>query len=1097
MDPNSLPMKRKRRRRTLACEECRRRKVRCDREQPCANCVQAYKPEHCFYQPDPMVTKSPPMRAGHVRKLSEGPGGSDRIERESRGGFPGGPADRTGSLESDWPGSMTGTGTSSTSVTGASTPARYAVLPAPGSGNGAGGSSIGGNPYYRHDDVMSRADSTRDSAFPSPGSISRGPLPSISAVSGESEVSSLKEQVRRLENRLALVINDQDEPRLPPPHHRRHSPHRGPHYPPPHHRPPHHHGPPHHHHGPPHHGPPHHWPPFPPPFPHHYPPPPHMMHPHHHDLPHHDRHDRHDRHGRHDRHDRQDRHDMHHPHHPPPPPPPQVMPPPSTGLPVSSLLEPRFEGFGADQQTQRPASPAQEEGSVSTKTRYISQGHWMNGALLTIMKPLLNEIMGKKGNKNSELYQNMKKCKSLGRAIKSHRVPAVFSIDYGKQIPAREVADELINGYFRTFETVYRILHIPTFTRDYQRYWENPHEASTNFVVQMQLCMAIGAAFYDETCSLRHLAAQWIYEAQVWLMTPAPSQKSHMNIPGLQTMCLMHLAREVSGNGGDLVWISAGELVRAAMFMGLHRDPTKIPKIPRYLAEIRRRLWATILEIGLQSSLDSGGPPLLSMSDFDTLPPANFFDDQLVEKTTPTTSGAAPPPPKPLTTFTNTSIQIALLKSFPTRLAIARYVNDFRSGTSYDETLRLNSELRSACQALTGTIQSYRPSGSAGKLRPTSFQLRFVDHLTHRFFLSLNQAFLAASQNDPKFYFSRKVSVDTSLKLYQAWSGKASSALSASNAGTPASGLGSSAARGGPTSMPSAWTVTGASADPLVSSSPAAGNRDPTSTLENGEDEQDDFFRLSVAASSGFRSVPVQCMATLSMDLLWQLEEEHSVRLRLGIKSAKDANASKIGGNSNDNPVDGEQGGEGSMRDASSARASSPPPPDAGSMLAMPGVVTQSVLIEALEQTIRYAEKRLLAGETNVKGYLFPCAVVSQARALTRGADAEDMEHTVMSECTDKLKHCVDLLREVAARQRGRAMDDDAVTSISLGSDLTLQTPDNDGNTFGNLNNMPMLSGEDLLTGTGAEWGWEDLMQNQGFNFSFNMNGMDNFFSGI
>ncbi|CAK7204701.1 hypothetical protein SEUCBS139899_007460 [Sporothrix eucalyptigena] len=1096
MDPNNLPMKRKRRRRTLACEECRRRKVRCDREQPCANCVQAYKPEHCFYQPDPMVTKSPPMRAGHVRKLSEGPGAPDRSERDSRGGYPGGPADRTGSLESDWPGSMTGTVTSSTSVTGASTPARFAVLPAPGSGNGAAGIGSGSNPYYRHDDQMSRADSNRESAFPSPGSISRGPLPGISAVSGESEVSSLKEQVRRLENRLALVINDQDEPRLPPPHHRRHSPHRGPHYPPPHHRPPHHHGPPHHgpphhgpphhgppHHGPPHHGPPHHWLPFPP----HYPGSPHM-HPHHHDLPHHDRHDRLDRHDRH--HGRHDRHDMHHPHQLPPPSTPQSMPPPSSGLPLSSLLEPRFEGFGPDPQTHRSTSPAPEEGGGSTKTRYISQGHWMNGALLTIMKPLLNQIMGKKENKNSELYQNMKKCKSLGRAIKSRRVPAMLSIDFGKQIPTREVADELINGYFRTFETVYRILHIPTFTRDYRRYWENPNEASVNFVVQMQLCMAIGTAFYDETCSLRHLAAQWIYEAQVWLMTPAPAQKARMNIPGLQTMCLMHLAREVSGNGGDLVWISAGELVRAAMYMGLHRDPTKIPKIPRYQAEIRRRLWATILEISLQSSLDSGGPPLLSLSDFDTLPPANFFDDQLVEKT-PATTGGAPPPPKPLTTFTNTSIQIALLKSFPTRLAIARYVNDFRSGSSYDETLRLNSELRSACQALAGTIQSYRPSGSAGKLRPTNFQLRFVDHLTHRFFLSLNQAFLAASQNDPKFYFSRKVSVDTSLKLFQAWSGKASSSLSASGPST------------GPASLPSAWAVASTGAAPSISSSPATGNRDLTATTETGEDEQDDFFRLSVTASSGFRSVPVQCIATLSMDLLWQLEEEHSVRLRLGIKSANGTsnNSGSTAGNnkssSNGNPGDGEYGGSSSISGEGPAVRASSPPPDAGSMLAMPGVVTQTVLLEALEYAVRYAEKRLLAGETNVKGYLFPCAVVSQARALTRGADAEDMEHAVLAECTDRLKHCVDLLREVASKQTGKAIDDDAVTSLSLGSDLTMGTSENDGIGFQDLNNVPLLGGEDIMMGTGTEWGWEDLMQNQGFNFSFNMNGMDTFFAGI
>lgn len=669
----------------------------------------------------------------------------------------------------------------------------------------------------------------------------------------------------------------------------------------------------------------------------------------------------------------------------------------------------------------------------------------------------------------------MKKCKSLGRAIKSCRVPAALPIDFGKHIPARNIADQLIDGYFRTFETVYRILHSPTFTRDYQRYWENPGEASTNFVVQMQLCMAIGTAFYDETCSLRHLAVQWIYEAQVWLITPLSSQKSNMNIPCLQTMCLMHLAREVSGNGGDLVWISAGELVRAAMYMGLHRDPTKIPNVPRYLAEIRRRLWATILEIALQSSLDSGGPPLLSMSDFDTLPPANFFDDQLIEKSSPAASGAAPPPPKPLTTFTNTSIQIALLKSFPTRLAIARYVNDFRSGSSYDETLRLNSELRSACQALAATIQSYRPAVSAGKLRPTSFQLHFVDHLTHRFFLSLNQAFLAASQNDPKFYFSRKVSVDTSLKLYQAWSGKATSALSAGSTSTAVPGSTLSFAGQGPPSLFSNLSDTGAAADSSVFATLNAGNSGPTSTIGRGENEQDDFFRLSVAASSGFRSVPVQCIATLSMDLLWQLEEEHSVRLRLGITKADNGDASNDSSHSHGKAVDGEGGGDGSSYcDVPAAGLSSPHSHDFGSILAMPGVVPQSILIEALEQTIRYAEKRLLAGETNVKGYLFPCAVVSQSKALARGANAEDMKRTVMAECTEKLDFCVSLLREVASRQSGKPMDDDAFTSLSLGS--TLPKPDNDGAAFGSRN-MPLVGGEDILMGAGSEWGWEDLVR--------------------
>lgn len=217
------------------------------------------------------------------------------------------------------------------------------------------------------------------------------------------------------------------------------------------------------------------------------------------------------------------------------------------------------------------------------------------------------------------------------------------------------------------------------------------------------------------------------------------------------------------------------------------------------------------------------------------------------------------------------------------------------------------------------------------------------------------------------------------------------------------------------------------------------------------------------------------------MDLLWQLEEEHSVRLRLGIKSANGSssnsnnNSNNYNNNGNSNTGDGEHGDNGGGTGDPPGRAQSPPP-DAGSMLAMPGVVTQAVLLEALEQTVRYSEKRLLAGETNVKGYLFPCAVVSQARALTRGADAGDMERTVLAECTERLKHCVDLLREVASLQTGKPLDDDAATSMSLGSDLTMATSENDGTGFKDINGMTLPGSNDTMMGTSNDWGWEELV---------------------
>lgn len=427
------------------------------------------------------------------------------------------------------------------------------------------------------------------------------------------------------------------------------------------------------------------------------------------------------------------------------------------------------------------------------------------------------------GDKSSASYHTMQKCKEIGRAIKAHRMPTQISFKIGSAAPPESTACRLVEAYFRTFESVYRILHGPSFWREYHSYWNNPAAADPVFVLQFQLCMAIGACFQDDVVTLRPIATKWIYEAQIWLVSP--SVKSCMGLAYLQIMCLLHLAKEACGVGGDLTWISAGGLVRTAMFIGLHRDPSTLPnKMPVIRAEMRRRLWATILEITLQSSLDAGGAPLISLSDFDTRAPSNFDDDQLSDN-----EQSPPPTARPLSTFTQTTVQLALLRSFPTRLAIAHFVNHFNSPISYDETLKLSSDLTTACRALSATIQpSYDPTGVFPK-RLSLFQLRLAEQNVHRFFLALHHPWLFLAQNNPTYYFSRKMCVETALKLYRAFS----------------------------------------------TCSPAGASGTASQT--------DDFTRLSTCGHGAFRAVPIQAILTIYLELLWQAQDERQFRQSLNI----------------------------------------------------------------------------------------------------------------------------------------------------------------------------------------------------------------------
>jgi hypothetical protein len=399
--------------------------------------------------------------------------------------------------------------------------------------------------------------------------------------------------------------------------------------------------------------------------------------------------------------------------------------------------------------------------------------------------------------------------------------PTHDSLQLGQALPPEETISRLVDAYFRTFESVYRILHRPTFYRAYQRYLDKPQAADPAFLVQLQLCMAIGTCFQDDVTALRRSASQWIHEAQIWLVSSA--DKSRVSFSALQSMCLLHLARETCGIGGDLAWIGAGALLRTAMYLGLHRDPDNLPNMSGFSAEMRRRLWATVLEIVLQSSLDSGAPPLLVLADFDTRPPSNYDDDQLADDDRALSS------PRPPGSFTQTTVQLALLRSFPVRLAIAHYVNHFNSQATYEETLKWNTELTSACRALSATLQpAYDPAGILPK-RLSLFQLRLAEHMVHRFFLALNHPWLVSAHTNPAYYFARKMCVETSLKLYRA----------------------------------------------IATGSPAG---DSGTASQN-----DDFTRLATCGYGAFRSVPTLAVLTICLELLWQVQEDRSFRQSMSI----------------------------------------------------------------------------------------------------------------------------------------------------------------------------------------------------------------------
>lgn len=422
---------------------------------------------------------------------------------------------------------------------------------------------------------------------------------------------------------------------------------------------------------------------------------------------------------------------------------------------------------------------------------------------------------------NSHALSNMHRCKLLARAIKSQRAPS-WPCPPTPELPAKELADNLVNRYLQTIETVYRIVHVPTFKGQYEALWDSPeHKRDRHFLVQLKIILALGAVTYDDGFSLRNQAIRWIYEAQTFLSEPI--FKSRLRIQILQTRILLLLAEELVDISGDSIWISAGSLIRTAITMGLHRDPSHLPKMEEPLAiEMRRRLWNTILEVGLQASMAKGCPPLISDHDFDTQTPLNLEDEDLTANTVNVGLEDMN------NNYTRVSIAIALRRTFPVRLEVAKYLNDLGSDSgTYEEALKLDVKLRSAFKELRQSLRKCTPERNtpAGLQRPT-FAIQAVESIMHRYLSSLHMPFFGLSLYESAYAFSRNVVVDCSLKIWCA-----------------------------------AW--------------PSSSIIHPASPTSAGHQAGDGTFaRLTVNGSGFFRTIAVQAASVVPAELAAQLRED-------------------------------------------------------------------------------------------------------------------------------------------------------------------------------------------------------------------------------
>lgn len=215
------------------------------------------------------------------------------------------------------------------------------------------------------------------------------------------------------------------------------------------------------------------------------------------------------------------------------------------------------------------------------------------------------------GSTLQRLKQDEKAQADRIRALES--CPSVLSIPSLRSLlPDRDTVDKVVRTYLATFETTYRILHVPTFLSAYRKFWDTPSPPNSDLdaivlaILACTLCISTHESTrYDSTGStFRSKAVIWVKACEAWLKQQS---NKHRSLATLQVRCLRLLALSTTCYKTKEYYQEVVHHLNIMRSFGMHRDPKMLgTRCSVFEGEIRRRLWATSMELELQASIDKG-----------------------------------------------------------------------------------------------------------------------------------------------------------------------------------------------------------------------------------------------------------------------------------------------------------------------------------------------------------------------------------------------------------------------------------------------------------------------------------------------------------
>lgn len=351
--------------------------------------------------------------------------------------------------------------------------------------------------------------------------------------------------------------------------------------------------------------------------------------------------------------------------------------------------------------------------------------------------------------KNAALAQQTKELKAIEgirKATRSSRPPPPNDLKI--LLPPRREAEHLIRIFIDRIDSVYAVLHIPTFLEENNRFWNDVRGHHTAFAALLLAIMSAVQShdvkpdrkYMSMSSATRDIASGWIEAVDQWL---SRQSWKHTSLIHFQIRCILLISKQMNRYKAKRRWVETGDFINELITRGFHRSPDLImDRTSVFDKEMRRRIWALAVELDLDSSLDFGKPCRSSIVSSDTEHFLNVNDSDLAPGMTKFMRS------KPQPELTKATYLHLAPQSRDLRRRLTCILNDPTTDMTFAEAMTCTTDIESHIS----TIHKWRNADTDSRIntpQPPDVGLTVLELQLQQFLLLLHGLILRRPDHSP------------------------------------------------------------------------------------------------------------------------------------------------------------------------------------------------------------------------------------------------------------------------------------------------------------------------------------------------------------